>query len=50
MQISDDGGKTFYRMSEEHKHSDNHAIAFKKNDPNYLMVGTDGGGFMNPSI
>ena len=43
MQISDDGGKTFYRMNEEHKHSDNHAIAFKKNDPNYLMVGTDGG-------
>ncbi|MEM6297723.1 MAG: glycosyl hydrolase [Bacteroidota bacterium] len=43
MQISDDGGKTFYRMKEEHKHSDNHAIAFKKNDPNYLLVGTDGG-------
>lgn len=43
MQISDDGGKTFYRMKEEHKHSDNHAIAFRKNDPNYLLVGTDGG-------
>lgn len=43
MQISDDGGKTFYRMKEEHKHSDNHAVAFKKSDPNYLMVGTDGG-------
>ncbi|MCG8579118.1 MAG: hypothetical protein MI866_04340 [Bacteroidales bacterium] len=43
MQISGDGGKTFKRMSEEHKHSDNHAIAFKKNDPNYLLVGTDGG-------
>ncbi|MCK8524084.1 glycosyl hydrolase [Aquimarina sp. D1M17] len=43
MQISDDGGKTFKRMKEEHKHSDNHAIAFKKNDPNYLLVGTDGG-------
>ncbi len=43
MQISDDGGKTFYRMKEEHKHSDNHAIAFKKSDPNYLLVGTDGG-------
>ncbi|SHI50248.1 VPS10 domain-containing protein [Aquimarina spongiae] len=43
MQISEDGGKTFKRMKEEHKHSDNHAIAFRKNDPNYLLVGTDGG-------
>ncbi len=43
MQISDDGGKTFTRMKEESKHSDNHALAFKKNDPNYLLVGTDGG-------
>ena len=43
MQISEDGGKTFYRMKEEHKHSDNHAIAFREDDPNYLLVGTDGG-------
>ncbi|UOB17390.1 WD40/YVTN/BNR-like repeat-containing protein [Abyssalbus ytuae] len=43
MQISDDGGKTFKRMKEEFKHSDNHAIAFKKSDPDYLLVGTDGG-------
>ncbi len=43
MQISEDGGKTFKRMKEEYKHSDNHAIAFKKEDPNYLLVGTDGG-------
>ena len=43
MQISDDGGKTFYRMNEEHKHGDNHAIAFRKNAPDYLLVGTDGG-------
>ncbi|MBP2832812.1 glycosyl hydrolase [Aquimarina sp. U1-2] len=43
MQISEDGGKTFKRMHSEHKHSDNHAIAFKKSDPNYLLVGTDGG-------
>lgn len=43
MQISDDGGKTFYRMNEHNKHVDNHAIAFKKNDPNYLLVGCDGG-------
>jgi photosystem II stability/assembly factor-like uncharacterized protein len=43
MQISDDGGKTFYRMNEHNKHVDNHAIAFKKDDPNYLLVGCDGG-------
>ncbi|MFC2103043.1 glycosyl hydrolase [Bacteroidota bacterium] len=43
MQISEDGGKTFQRMKESHKHSDNHAIVFKKDDPDYLLVGTDGG-------
>lgn len=43
MQISEDGGKTFKRMKEEFKHSDNHSLAFRKDDPNYLLVGTDGG-------
>jgi len=43
MQISDDGGKTFRRMKEEKKHSDNHALEFRKDDPDYLLVGTDGG-------
>ena len=43
MQISNDGGKTFVRMNEGNKHIDNHAIAFKASDPNYLLVGTDGG-------
>ena len=43
VQVSDDGGKTFYRMNEGNKHSDNHSMTFKKNDPNYLLVGTDGG-------
>jgi photosystem II stability/assembly factor-like uncharacterized protein len=43
MQVSDDGGKTFYRMNENNKHVDNHAVAFKKHDPNYLLVGCDGG-------
>lgn len=40
---SEDGGKTFAELKEEKKHSDNHAIAFNKNDPNYLMIGTDAG-------
>ncbi len=43
MQISNDGGKTFARMNENNKHIDNHAIAFKPNQPDYLLVGTDGG-------
>jgi len=43
MQVSFDGGKTFNRMNETEKHVDNHAIAFKKNDPNYILVGCDGG-------
>ncbi|NNJ81821.1 MAG: glycosyl hydrolase, partial [Flavobacteriaceae bacterium] len=43
LQISEDGGKTFYRMNEKNKHGDNHAIAFRKSDPNYLIVGSDGG-------
>ncbi|MGB5404945.1 WD40/YVTN/BNR-like repeat-containing protein [Robiginitalea sp.] len=40
---SGDGGKTFVQLKEEEKHSDNHAIAFKKDDPNYIMLGTDAG-------
>lgn len=40
---SEDGGRTFENMDETAKHGDNHAVAFKASDPNYLMVGTDGG-------
>jgi photosystem II stability/assembly factor-like uncharacterized protein len=43
MQISEDGGKTFRRMKGDHKHVDNHALAFRFDDPDYLLVGTDGG-------
>lgn len=43
IQISDDGGKTFRPMEEKHKHSDNHALAFRADDPDYLLVGSDGG-------
>ncbi|MFY0627684.1 MAG: glycosyl hydrolase [Reichenbachiella sp.] len=41
--VSDDGGKTFYKHNKDNKHVDNHAIAFKKNDKGYLLIGTDGG-------
>lgn len=43
IQISDDHGKTFRRMKERSKHSDSHSINFRKDDSDYLLVGTDGG-------
>ncbi len=43
IQYSDDGGKKFDRMHEGGKHSDNHALAFRADDPDYMLVGTDGG-------
>lgn len=42
-QISEDGGKTFRRMNEKNKHGDNHSINFKASDPDYILMGTDGG-------
>jgi photosystem II stability/assembly factor-like uncharacterized protein len=41
--ISNDGGKTFQPMSNEHKHGDDHAMAFRPDDPDYVMLGSDGG-------
>ena len=43
VQVSDDGGKNFRRLKEQHKHSDNHALVFRKDDPDYLLLGTDAG-------
>lgn len=43
IQVSEDGGKTFYRLNESGKHSDNHSINFRADDPDYLLIGTDGG-------
>lgn len=43
MQVSDDGGKTFTNLNTQYRHGDNHALTFKKDDPDYLMIGTDGG-------
>ncbi|UCF18215.1 MAG: glycosyl hydrolase [Gemmatimonadota bacterium] len=41
--ISDDHGATFRGMNLRNKHSDDHAIAFQKDDPDHLLVGSDGG-------
>ena len=43
VQVSENGGKSFYQMNETKKHVDSHALVFKENDPNYLLIGTDGG-------
>ena len=43
IQVSDDGGATWRSLSSEHKHVDNHALLFDADDPEYLMVGCDGG-------
>ncbi len=43
LHVSEDGGKNFIRTKYNDKHVDHHALAFLKDDPNYLMVGTDGG-------
>ncbi len=42
-QFSDDGGATFYDINNDHKHVDDHAIGFHPTDPDYMLVGSDGG-------
>jgi photosystem II stability/assembly factor-like uncharacterized protein len=43
MQVSDDGGKTLRRLGEKWKHVDNHEIWIDPDDPDYYLVGCDGG-------
>ncbi|MEM9014039.1 MAG: glycosyl hydrolase [Pseudomonadota bacterium] len=42
-QVSDDGGETWRSLNLEYKHVDDHAIAFRPDDPDYILVGSDGG-------
>jgi photosystem II stability/assembly factor-like uncharacterized protein len=41
--ITEDGGRNFRELGETDKHSDNHALAFVSDDPDYLLAGSDGG-------
>lgn len=43
IQQSNDHGANFERERSQYKHSDNHALAFRPDDPDYLLAGTDGG-------
>ncbi len=43
LHVTEDGGKTFQTVGHGSKHSDNHAMAFNPHDPDYLLVGCDGG-------
>ncbi len=43
MHVTHDGGKTFTKLGEKNKHSDNHALAFSSVNPDYLLSGCDGG-------
>ncbi len=40
---TEDGGRTFETVESPHKHVDNHAVAFHPTDPDFLLVGCDGG-------
>ena len=41
--VSDDHGANFEPMNVDNKHVDDHAIAFRKDDPDYVIFGSDGG-------
>lgn len=41
--ISNDGGKTWSSLNNSTKHVDDHAIAFRPDDPDYIVFGSDGG-------
>ncbi|MDG1437957.1 MAG: hypothetical protein P8P98_03205 [Emcibacteraceae bacterium] len=40
---SDDGGKTWTNMNLVNRHVDDHAFAFHPTDPDFILVGSDGG-------
>ena len=41
--VSDDHGKTYRAINENNKHVDTHAISWRDDDPDYVIMGTDGG-------
>lgn len=45
--VSDDGGKTWAPLGNDKKHVDDHAMAFHPTDPDFVLVGSDGGIYMS---
>jgi photosystem II stability/assembly factor-like uncharacterized protein len=43
LHITLDGGKTFTRVGEKHKHVDNHAMWIDPDNTDHLLIGCDGG-------
>ncbi|WP_243293843.1 sialidase family protein [Geothrix mesophila] len=43
MQVTEDGGKTWRRVGEKHKHVDNHALWIDPANSDHLLAGCDGG-------
>jgi photosystem II stability/assembly factor-like uncharacterized protein len=41
--VSHDGGATWESIADPAKHVDDHALAFRPDDPDYLLMGSDGG-------
>lgn len=46
-QVSDDGGRTWSPLGNDNKHVDDHAMAFHPTDPDFVLVGSDGGIYMS---
>jgi photosystem II stability/assembly factor-like uncharacterized protein len=42
-QVSNDHGKTWEYINNDAKHVDDHALAFRPDDPDYVIIGSDGG-------
>jgi photosystem II stability/assembly factor-like uncharacterized protein len=45
--VSDDGGKTWTPINNTRKHVDDHAMAFHPTDPDFVLIGSDGGIYMS---
>ncbi|NVK56763.1 MAG: glycosyl hydrolase [Alteromonadaceae bacterium] len=45
--VSDDGGKTWTPINTDRKHVDDHAFAFHPTDPDFVLIGSDGGIYMS---
>ena len=43
LHVTEDGGKTFNRVPREFRHVDDHALWLDPNDPDYMLIGCDGG-------